>query len=179
MGEIPVEECKCVEFAKQKKRTLKDNILGTTKSGRAFRIGSAISLTGLGALGYNKRVAIKALTKNPKTVLKRTFTKPAGSIDSPVTTRTNAKGEVINTRTTKRRNNGLFGTKRKLKWGNIAKTGAIAGTAVVVPVGVSYVASNEEDRNKINKRLNQASKLGGKVGKTVKSTINTLHKVSR
>lgn len=210
MGELSQQEV--AEFKKQKqKRTLRDKILGTTNSGRAFRIGSAISLTGLGTLAGKRylKEAIKGykygatplnvqtgkLRSKTKTGLlyaknqlkrdlslknlKNTFTKSAGTVSSPIIKKLDKNGGVIYQKVTQKQANGLFGTKRKLKWGNVAKTGAIAGTAVVIPVGASYVASNEEDRNKINKRLNQVSRIGSKVGKTVKSTINTLHKVSR
>lgn len=136
-----------------KRRTLRDNIIGTTNAGKAFRVGALASAAGLGGLVLKNKNLLNEL-KNPKEF----FTTPISN-------------------TSKRK--GFYGTDRKLKWNKVGKTAAVAGGITGIPIGAAYIMGDDQDKKDIEKRINKLSGSINKLSRTTRQWSNTLHRMSR
>lgn len=186
-----------------KRRTWRDNIIGTTNAGKAFRVGALASGVGLGTLALKNKTKLTAIAKNPR----RFYTSKVNGKD---TTTIKRKKKVVpnpdydvylasdnwtkkvpdeyvevfdkdwhDVRRTEKDKRSFSNTGRKLRWGRVGKTAALGAGALSIPTGMAYVAGTDKDREDIDKRLNKSVKTFNNTSEGVRKWINTLHRVSR
>lgn len=193
------------EFSR-KKNTLREKLIGTTNAGKAFRIGSAVSLAGLGAIGYNKRKALASLVKHPidfystrvdgkdVTVMKKrskVIKNPEYDAWQKLNKEQKSKIKMPNEykevpdieyhdhRRIERNPRSFLGSGRSVNWGRVGKTVGIGTTTVLIPTSAAYLAANKKDKENINRRINNVYKVGRNTIGDARTWINTLHRVSR
>lgn len=187
------------EFKKRNK--VKDAILGRTASGRAFRIGSLVSAGGVGTTLLMNRKAVKSFLKSPQ----RSFTYRAGEKLHELDWQTNRKMMTnpspqdtsnlkldeyvekkvpygqgdIRKRILRENDRSFMNTGYKVKWGNVAKTAGVAGTAVAIPVGSAYAFGTKKERDRINRGVTSSVRSAHKLSNDVRGWVNTLHRTSK
>ena len=187
------------EFKKRNK--VKDAILGRTASGRAFRIGSLISAGGVGTTLLLNKNAVKKFIRNPLYRYVRKVRPEKHNIEWQTNRQMlqNPKPEEETgfkldewfekkvpygqgqkrVRTTTQKPRSFMNTGYKVKWGNVAKTAGVAGTAVAIPVGSAYVFGTKKERDRINRGLTSSVRSAHKLSNDVRGWVNTLHRTSK
>lgn len=173
------------DFAKRedRPRSLKDNLFGTTSSGKAVRAGALASLAiGAGLVAKNKE-GLKKLMKNPVNTVGEHYTTPSGTtkkvIEWEVRTKKDPEWFTNRKRINETPNPSFISSGRNLKWGNVYKTVGVAGALGAVPVVSGYAFADDKDREKISRQA--ISVAGATKGglRDLRTWVNTLHRVSR
>jgi hypothetical protein len=178
--------CDFAEFATAKEESkrplsLKDNLFGTTSSGKALRAGALLSLAGGVGLAVKNKQGLKKLVKEPLSTVRDHYTSPAGKTTKEFKWYKNkADGEVLSTRRISETDNPSFlGSGRKVNWGNVGKTGATVAGLAAVPVTAAYVFGDKKDREEIQKKTGKVYGVTKGTMRDLRTWINTLHRVSR